>query len=82
MHEIGSVITDASTRTNIPNGDAATWYDVGPSTPANGAGLQTANTIQANFLHAKKGLVISRTVYPEGERVYIEQGYVEDGYVE
>ena len=82
IHEAGSVVADASARTDIPNGDTSTWYDVGVSTPANGSGLQTANTIQANFLHAKKGLVISRTVFPEGETVYIENGYVEDGYVE
>ena len=56
LHKINSIVADASTRTSIPNGDVSTWYDVGATTPANGSGLQTATTIQANFLHSKKGL--------------------------
>ena len=82
VHEVGSIVADASARTVIPNGADSTWYDLGSSTPADGEGLQTANTIQAKFLAEKKGLVISRTVLPAGYDVYVEDGYVEDGYVE
>jgi hypothetical protein len=62
MHAVGSIVTDASLRTRIPNGADRTWYNTGASTPADGSGLQSANTIQARFLTEKKGLVSSNTV--------------------
>ena len=82
VHEIGSIVADASARTAIPGGEVSTWYDLGSGTPADGEGLQTATTIQAKFLGEKKGLVVSRTVLPAGFDVYLIDGYVEDGYVE
>lgn len=82
VHEVNSIVADASLRTVIPNGEASTWYDLGNGTASDGEGLQTANTIQARFLTEKKGLVVSRTVLPAGYDVYLLDGYVEDGYVE
>ena len=78
----GFVVTDAGNRTAIPGNNNKVWYDssIEGSTPSNGLGLQTANTIQAKFLKEFNGIIPIDSFVQIGG--YILSGYVVDGYVE
>lgn len=79
MHIAGEWIIDGSLNNKLPdvNTHTHTWYDLGSGDPANGLGLQTATTINANFLKAKFAKVPTGT----GFSAYVQPGYVLQGYV-
>jgi len=53
VHQIGSHVSDASENQIIEDGDPKTWLTLGVGTPADGLGLEIANSGPANFLRSK-----------------------------
>jgi hypothetical protein len=67
-------LPDTSTHTKV-------WYTQGSTTAANGLGLQSSSTINANFLKDKEATVGNYLRELDSPR-YIAADYVEEGYVE
>lgn len=57
LYTKGSVVVDASGKSEIPNANMSTWYDVSEDGPTNGTGLMLSNTIQVNFLKESAGII-------------------------
>ena len=74
----GSVVSDASSKSKVPNGEIKTWYDLGTEGPTSGEGLSLSNTIQARFLKESKGIIPFLSAIQIGG--YILPGYVLDQY--
>ena len=82
-HLIGTEVYDTTDAQRLPATDThtKTWYTAGASAAADGNGIQSATTTNANFLKACEAFVpnyLQEFQTPE----YAEDGYIVDGYVE
>ena len=57
LYTKGTVVVDASGKSEIPNGTVSTWYNLGVDAPTDGKGLMLSNTIQVNFLKESAGII-------------------------
>ena len=58
-HQIGSLVSDASQNQVIEDADAKIWLNPGALTPADGGGLYTSTTTQADFLRQESSYIPS-----------------------
>ena len=80
---IGSEVYDTTDAQRLPatNTHTQTWYTAGASTAADGNGIQSATTTNANFLKACEAFVPNYLQEFQTPK-YAEDGYIVDGYVE
>ena len=81
--EPGYLVVDAGKDQLLPstNTHTNTWYTVGSSSAANGLGLQSSSTSNANFLKACEAEVPSYKAELDAKD-YVAEGYVAEGYIE
>jgi hypothetical protein len=82
-HIKGTEVYDTTEAQRLPatNTHTQTWYDVGTSTAANGFGLQSSSSTNAEFLKACEASLpnyISEFQSPK----YVDDGYVDESYIE
>ena len=83
IHRKMTPVIDGSLAQELPDTSTHTkvWYTQGSTTAANGLGLQSSSTINANFLKDKEATVGNYLRELDSPR-YIAADYVEEDYVE
>jgi len=81
-HLIGSEVYDTTDAQRLPatNTHTQTWYTAGASTAADGNGIQSATTTNANFLKACEAFVPNYLQEFQSPK-YVVDEYVDEGYV-